>query len=135
MTNSPQVDDRACKATPAAELERKIMNPSIPKNEAEWWASREIERLREELQAERDKGGWKPIGTAPKDGTVILGFGEAAGEINGPFGEPEMLTISWLNGWTDYAGYEWSAQGTDAHCIWMKPTHWHPLPPPPKTGE
>jgi hypothetical protein len=35
------------KATPRAELERQIMDPNIPKNEREWWAAAEIERLRE----------------------------------------------------------------------------------------
>jgi hypothetical protein len=34
------------KATPRAELERQIMDPNIPKNEREWWAAAEIERLR-----------------------------------------------------------------------------------------
>jgi len=32
-------------ATPRAELERQIMDPNIPKNEREWWAADEIERL------------------------------------------------------------------------------------------
>jgi hypothetical protein len=35
-----------CKATDPQELERQIMDPNIPKNEREWWAAREIERLR-----------------------------------------------------------------------------------------
>jgi Lar family restriction alleviation protein len=42
-------DDRACAATPPAELERQIMDSNIPKNEREWWAAREIERLRSTL--------------------------------------------------------------------------------------
>ena len=41
-------------ATPAATLEEYITNPCIPKNENEWWASREITRLRERL-AEADE--------------------------------------------------------------------------------
>jgi hypothetical protein len=36
-------------ATPAEELERQIMSPSVPKNEREHWAAREIERLRAKL--------------------------------------------------------------------------------------
>ncbi len=35
---------------PAAELERQIMSACEPKNEREWWAHREIERLRRMLQ-------------------------------------------------------------------------------------
>lgn len=36
----------ASAATPAAELERQMMSWSEPKNEREWWALHEIERLR-----------------------------------------------------------------------------------------
>lgn len=42
-------DDRACAATLSAELERQIMSCNEPKNEREWWACREIEKLREEI--------------------------------------------------------------------------------------
>ena len=38
------------KATDPCELERRIMDGSIAKNEAEWWAQHEIERLRGELE-------------------------------------------------------------------------------------
>jgi hypothetical protein len=34
-----------CEATPSAELERQIKDPNISKNEREWWAAAEIERL------------------------------------------------------------------------------------------
>lgn len=36
----------AVQSTPSLELEHQIMNSDIPKNEREWWAAREIERLR-----------------------------------------------------------------------------------------
>ncbi len=39
------------KATDPCELERRIMDISIAKNEAEWWASHEITELREQLAA------------------------------------------------------------------------------------
>ena len=39
---------KECAATSTATLEEYITNPCIPKNENEWWASREIERLRAE---------------------------------------------------------------------------------------
>lgn len=41
----------AYQATPNATLEQQIMDSNIPKNEREWWAHKEIERLR----AERDE--------------------------------------------------------------------------------
>lgn len=74
---------------------------------------------------------WQPIDTAPKDGTEILGWGECAGEINGPHGVPCKALIEWRGGRTDWAGYEWSVNGGDHYSTWMKPTHWFPLPPPP----
>ena len=40
-------------ATPPAELEAQIMSYNVPKNEREWWAQKEIERLRSELAAAR----------------------------------------------------------------------------------
>ena len=46
----------AYEATPSDTLREQIMNPCIPKNEREWWAAREIERLtaeRDAFQAER----------------------------------------------------------------------------------
>ena len=42
----------AKQATPAAELERQICSATEPKNEREWWAHREIERLRDRLSVE-----------------------------------------------------------------------------------
>ena len=36
-------------ATSPEELERQIMSPSVPKNEREHWAAKEIARLREKL--------------------------------------------------------------------------------------
>lgn len=41
-------------ATPAEMLERRITDPCIPKSEAEWWAHREIERLRAENERLRE---------------------------------------------------------------------------------
>ncbi|MFM2005447.1 MAG: hypothetical protein RLZZ09_1102 [Pseudomonadota bacterium] len=41
--------DKAHQATPDATLAEQIMNPCVPKNEREWWAHHEIERLRAAL--------------------------------------------------------------------------------------
>jgi len=46
MTNDLTDDlNKERAATPAADLERQIMSPSVPKNEREWWAARHIEAL------------------------------------------------------------------------------------------
>jgi hypothetical protein len=62
--------------------------------------------------------GWQPIETAPRDGTEIL-FWVA----------PEMS-----EGWAEVG--HWFETAHDgwwvAHTIERKPTHWMPLPEPPK---
>jgi hypothetical protein len=41
---------KCCAATPAKDLEDRIMNSNIPKSESEWWANREINNLRDLVQ-------------------------------------------------------------------------------------
>jgi hypothetical protein len=75
--------------------------------------------------------GWRPIETAPKDGTEILLYGDWAGETQGIGLRHIMLVGFWRDGRTDYPGYEWDVSGTDGYAAWMKSTHWMPLPPHP----
>lgn len=49
MSNSEPNTKQAAQATPREELERRIMDPNIPKNEQEHWAVGEIHRLRDLL--------------------------------------------------------------------------------------
>ena len=44
-----------CQATPADELERQILDSREPKNEREWWASREIAALRAEPRCSEEE--------------------------------------------------------------------------------
>lgn len=85
--------------------------------------------------------GWQPIKTAPKDGTAILLAGGAHDEADsmrdcGLFGSPVVAcwqpqrptsyssaTGYWLYGLAE-AGYR--------SVEYKNPTHWMPLPPPPK---
>lgn len=65
---------------------------------------------------------WRPIETAPKDGTRIqLGF-------------ENMRGFNVIAHWTDGG---WSAAGTGQHAIYLHgrppPTHWMPLTDPPFT--
>jgi chromosome segregation ATPase len=46
--------DQPCQATPARYLRQQILDSRVPKNEREWWASREIEKLERELAAEKE---------------------------------------------------------------------------------
>jgi len=68
---------------------------------------------------------WRPIETAPRDGTWILGYGEDAGEVFGPRGHLSQQVIQYT-GAGDYPGYEWQMHSHQYAC-WFKPTHWKPL--------
>jgi hypothetical protein len=65
---------------------------------------------------------WKPIETAPKDGTRVLGF---AGS-----GSKAIAIVSWWNA-TNFAAGVWV---NDRDQL-FGPTHWMPLPAPPKVEE
>jgi hypothetical protein len=59
---------------------------------------------------------WQPIETAPKDGKEVLGYD--LGVISG---------MCWNGRWWEWTVLSWS-DGTFA----TDPTHWMPLPEPPK---
>lgn len=44
-------NDKGCQSTPPEELKRQIASWNEPKNEREWWACKEIERLTAEVAA------------------------------------------------------------------------------------
>lgn len=73
---------------------------------------------------------WQPIETAPKDGTeVLLWFAQFGWRSIG----------AWLP-WGDSSyPFLWQCAGRNLHRPWKYegddgsyPTHWHPLPEPPK---
>ena len=75
---------------------------------------------------------WQPISTAPKDGTPILVF-------PGLLGHP--IVAAWerpakhpprgrVGNWSDNFGF-WRVVLTNKATPYI-PTHWMPLPPPPK---
>lgn len=76
---------------------------------------------------------WQPIETAPKDGTAIwlwydgaacIGYGEPASIL-----EPETVWIL-KTGFRRHEGRVDDVYGCYAHHV--HPTHWMPLPDPPK---
>ena len=72
---------------------------------------------------------WQPIETAPRDRPCIV-FGLQAGEISGIASDPSVC-IAEYTGRGDYPGFDWSLCDGDAYAVWVKPSHWMPLPPPP----
>lgn len=61
---------------------------------------------------------WRPIETAPRDGTRILAYRSGFAEL--------LAIIFWSSDfdiWTPVHGNSW-----------LSPTHWMSLPPPPKTS-
>lgn len=75
------------------------------------WQGPEAEYIRADLVPD-----WKPIETAPKDGSEILGY-VGSGYVGG------AIVLHALNDgdtWHDWDAYAW------------EPTHWMPLPKPPK---
>lgn len=93
-------------------------------------AAYRAEQAETALAAERVRGdGWRTIDSAPKDGTPVF-VARDMGQIWG-----------WVRGtayWTDARGISgWIARGISdppGELGLGEPTHWQPLPPPPKEG-
>ena len=77
-------------------------------------------KLEAELAALKAENEWQPIETAPKDGTVFLGY------KRGQFRECYKVTRDDCDMWC-FGG----TSGADDLFPNIKPTHWMPLPKPP----
>lgn len=82
-----------------------------------WPWRRRVEAGKAEV-AEKDRGGWLPIETAPRDGTVILAM-----LTDSDIPQSVLYQKGWRIHWDGYylSGYD-------------GPTHWQPLPKPPQEG-
>jgi hypothetical protein len=66
---------------------------------------------------------WRPIETAPKDGTRVLLY-----QVDSPIGAHKI--------WIQYCNAKWGEYWLSSdESLRMEPSHWMPLPPPPKDGE
>jgi len=97
----------------------------------------------------REAGGWRPIESAPKDGTVVLLY---CPQGDGSPGSTYRVTVgNWESdpgGITEHRDLEGRYLGQDESDGWegwmswdggfsedtMMPTHWRPLPAPPAAG-
>jgi len=66
---------------------------------------------------------WQPIDTAPTDRTPILGYNIESKEMT-------VISRDSSEEWSDY----WSIEVAGQYCdsAEFEPTHWMPLPEPPK---
>jgi hypothetical protein len=82
-----------------------------------------------------DERGWRPIESAPKDGTDVLVMYmhiETQCVFNAFYASPAENWDAEDEGW-------WSYEHSEVRRIklegWMTPTHWQPLPTPPTGAE
>lgn len=80
-----------------------------------------------EIEAAEARGlsagpGWRPIETAPKDGTRILVWSEFRGNMAASMHEKTTCDLTY---WNDLNGGGW------VRHTWATPTHWQPLPAAP----
>lgn len=72
--------------------------------------------------AEGEEGRWRPIESAPRDGSVVLVWPE----------DGECVTAEYYRGqWIPFASADFDAFDFSGDRIVLSPTHWHPLPAPP----
>jgi hypothetical protein len=87
-----------------------------------------------------DPNGWRPIETAPRDGTAILGYGRHThsppdaqrGVVPGDHWWAIILWDIWRE--SDLARTRLWVFAKDGAVTWSDPTHWQPLPEPPVTA-
>lgn len=72
---------------------------------------------------------WRPIETAPKDVNVLVYCEGVEGEVSYEIEEPTIVKAH------KYSDDYWVATDTDYYEVTLKnPTHWMPIPFPPKEG-
>lgn len=84
-------------------------------------------RLNDELQCLKAATTWRPIETAPKDGTAVLLFLEYTECDDGAGRKSTHIDRCY---WSD-AEKGWDGYATSIRNGYTTPTHWMPLPKPP----
>jgi len=74
---------------------------------------------------------WRPIETAPKDGTQVLFYGKWRPYDILPGGGDCIIIASWSTFMSDNTGYHWITGFGAVESINVCFTHWQPLPEPP----
>jgi hypothetical protein len=81
-------------------------------------------------------GEWEPISSAPRDGSWFIGFWQPFDTVSF---EQAIVTVAhgplpcrWTNSPANPDGGYFYVVGNMAFVYGYQPTHWMPLPPPPK---
>lgn len=119
---------------------REVIEASIPALERHWEIIQggpeksarlaRLKRARAILSDGTAESEWRPIETAPKDGTEVLLFGIRANIPN------RIVVGHYTQGGGDEQprfGPDWFHYNGSYFSTCQNPTHWRPLPPPPHT--
>lgn len=93
-------------------------------------------KLGEAISAMNPQEGWLPIESAPRDGTEILVFNTSDSDC-GYRTEPNQIGIAYWQGEGEYAfsPNSWMSTVCCDGVSYFKPTHFMPLPTPPKLNK
>ena len=103
-----------------AALTRKLADTAIEQSELYQAAKRDAEEAEAYAAELEAKLAWKPIETAPKDGTRILIYDPEDWSEDEP---PTIYVCFWKGYWCEAEGEQYTL---------FKPTHWMELPEEPK---
>jgi hypothetical protein len=112
--------ERMAKACEAAWEEKASLKMSMVASRADLAAEYETASALAQAAAFIRAHAWRPIETAPRDGTAVLAFDSQFIDYGSG-----RICVAWFEG-ASWQGFPWKAQG--AH-----PTHWLPLPALPKS--
>ena len=78
---------------------------------------------------------WRPIESAPKDGTHLLLYGRIEWEDYGDEGDPPEIVVGYydVDEWDFKEG--WVLVNANPYTDFCHPTHWMPRPAPPEQNE
>lgn len=124
MTDNAVTDPRIEAAARSLWFDNQDAGSEIPLEEATFPQRAMVMAQAKNALAAVDAAAWRPIESAPRDGTPILACGFQRFDAGSP-PEPFVSIICWSgNRWQD---------GTIADQ--PTPTHWMSLPAPPQEGE
>lgn len=75
---------------------------------------------------------WKPIESAPRDGTEVIAYGTRRGDWGYTEDSKEWTGVKWVAPSYNPNGRWEETRAAPRYSNGFVPTHWMPLPPPPE---